>query len=129
VGVFSGSQRQIPAATEDIEMKFEPLNDVIIYRMEKVDRTAGGLVLPEDGQRRIDKQAFVIAVGPGRLLPNGERIPIPLKEGDRISVWNNEGSLEVGGKKVFFCREEHISAKLIPEDGDELPNTLIVMPS
>ena len=50
----------------------KPLRDkVVVERSEAEEKTAGGIVLPDTAKDK-PKQGTVIAVGPGRVLDNGE---------------------------------------------------------
>ena len=63
-------------------MKLQPVNDRIIIRaLAPEERTQGGIIIAGTAQEKQQK-AEVIAVGPGRMLDNGERLPLPVKVGD-----------------------------------------------
>ncbi|MCS7272455.1 MAG: co-chaperone GroES, partial [Gemmataceae bacterium] len=65
-------------------MKITPLNDkVLIERMEADDKTAGGIILPDTAKEK-PKQGKVLALGEGKLLENGQRVPFQVKVGDRV---------------------------------------------
>ena len=65
-------------------MKIRPLGDKVVVRAATSDeRTAGGIVLP-DAARERPQQGSVVAVGPGRLLDNGERAPMAVQVGDTV---------------------------------------------
>ena len=61
-----------------------PLGDrVVIKPVAREETTRGGIVLPDTATEK-PQQGEVIAVGPGRVLDNGDRVAIELKEGDRV---------------------------------------------
>ncbi len=61
-----------------------PLGDRVVVKQTRQDEVrASGLVIP-DTAREKPQLGVVIAVGPGRLDDNGKRIPIDLKNGDRV---------------------------------------------
>lgn len=65
-------------------MKIRPLQDrVVVKRMEEETKTAGGIVLPDSATEKPPK-GEVVAVGPGRVLDNGEVRPIDVKVGDTV---------------------------------------------
>jgi chaperonin GroES len=65
-------------------MKLRPLGDRLIVRRHKPEpTTAGGIVLPDSAKNKPQK-GEVLAVGPGRLLDNGTRQPLQVKEGDTV---------------------------------------------
>ena len=61
-----------------------PLGDRVVVKQTRQDEVrASGLVIP-DTAREKPQLGVVIAVGPGRLDDNGKRVPIDLKNGDRV---------------------------------------------
>ena len=68
------------------KIKLQPLNErVVVQRAESEEVTAGGIVLPDSAQ---DKPArgTVLAVGPGRILDDGSRGELQVKEGDVVET-------------------------------------------
>lgn len=64
--------------------KISPLYDrVFIKRVEKEEKTAGGLYIPE-GAKEKGQTGEVIAVGKGKLSPEGAFIPCQVKVGDTV---------------------------------------------
>jgi chaperonin GroES len=65
-------------------MKVVPLGqNIVVRRLDSEEKTAGGIVLP-DAARPKPKEGRVLSVGDGMLLPDGKRIELEVKEGDRI---------------------------------------------
>ncbi len=94
-------------------MRVEPLGDkVVIKRLEPDEKTAGGIVLP-DAARDKPQQGRVLSVGDGRRLPNGERVPHQIQEGDRV-VFNRFAGTEVvvNDDEVLIVCEDEILAVL-----------------
>jgi len=61
-----------------------PLGDrVVIKPLAREETTKGGIVLPDTAKEK-PQQGEVLAVGPGRVLDNGDRVALELKEGDRV---------------------------------------------
>jgi chaperonin GroES len=61
-----------------------PLGDRVVVRpVGREEKTQSGIYLPDTVQEK-PQEAVVMAVGPGKLLDNGERAPMDVKEGDRI---------------------------------------------
>ena len=53
-------------------MKFNPLGDkLLVRRGEEEETTAGGIVLPGSAAEK-PSQGEVLAIGPGRVLDNGD---------------------------------------------------------
>ncbi len=94
-------------------MRVEPLGDkVVIKRLEADDTTAGGIVLP-DSARDKPQQGRVLSVGDGRMLPNGERVPHQVSEGDRVVFSRWAGTeVVVDNEDVLIMSEDDILAVL-----------------
>ncbi|MGB9724359.1 MAG: co-chaperone GroES [Chloroflexia bacterium] len=66
-------------------VKLRPLADrVVIKPMAREERTKSGLYLPDTATKEKPQEGTVIAVGPGRLLDNGQRVAVDVKVGDRV---------------------------------------------
>ncbi len=66
-------------------MKLKPLGDHLIVKPTKVDKkTKSGIVLPDTVDKEKPEQGEVIAVGPGRVLDNGNRLPMSVTVGEKI---------------------------------------------
>ena len=92
-------------------MRVEPLGDkVVIKRLAPEEKTAGGIVLP-DSSRDKPVQGRVLSVGDGRMLPNGDRVPHQVSEGDRIvfSQWAGT-EVVVDNEEVLIMGEDDILA-------------------
>jgi len=88
-----------------------PLGDrVLVEPASEEEKTAGGIILPDTAKEKPQK-GMVKAVGPGRLLENGQRVPIDLKEGDKV-IFSKYGGTEVkiDGKEYTILREDDIYA-------------------
>jgi len=74
--------------------KVKPLEDrIVVKRLDAEVKTAGGIILPDSAQEKPQK-AKVIAVGPGRLLDNGERAPLDVAVGD-VVIFSKYGGTEI----------------------------------
>lgn len=92
-------------------MKLVPLGDrIVAKRVAEQETTKGGIVLPDSAKER-PQEAQVMAVGPGRLLDNGTRIPPQVKVGDRIVFTKYGGTeLKLQGEEYIILRESDILA-------------------
>jgi len=92
-------------------IKIQPLGDrVVVQRDESEEMTAGGIVLPDSAQ---DKPARgkVVSVGDGRLLDDGTRSQLQVKEGDRVLFSSYAGeTFKLGDQEFMLMREEDILA-------------------
>ncbi|MBO2520194.1 MAG: co-chaperone GroES [Clostridia bacterium] len=93
-------------------MALKPLGDRVVVKVieEEEQRTAGGIVLPDTAKEKPQK-GEVIAVGSGKLLDNGERVPLEVKVGDHI-IFAKYGGTEVklNGTEYLILRESDILA-------------------
>src|SRR5579872_4048763 len=65
-------------------MNLKPLGDrVVLKPVEKEERTKSGIVLPDTAKEK-PQEGIVEAVGTGRILDNGTKVPMELKVGDKI---------------------------------------------
>ena len=89
----------------------KPLGDrLVVEPKESEQKTASGLVLPETAKEK-PQQGEIIAVGPGRLDDNGNRIPMDVKVGD-IVLYAKYGGTEVkiDDKKLLILKESDVLA-------------------
>jgi chaperonin GroES len=62
-----------------------PLGDrVIVKPVAREEKTKGGIYLPDTASKEKPMEGTVIAVGPGRIMDDGKRLPVDVKVGDRI---------------------------------------------
>ncbi len=91
------------------KIKVRPLDDrVVVKVMESEEVTAGGIVLPDTAKEKPQK-GEVIAVGPGRLLDNGDRGGVSVKVGDLVIFGKYAGTdVKVKGEELKIMRESDI---------------------
>ena len=95
-------------------MKVRPLSDrIVIRRFEAQEKTAGGILLPDTAKDKPQK-GKVLAVGPGRLLKDGTRRPLQVREGDTVlfTNWAGDEFKEAHGDNILLMREEDVLAVL-----------------
>jgi chaperonin GroES len=95
-------------------LKIRPLDDrVVVEPVEAEERTAGGIVLPDSAKEK-PQRGHVVAIGPGKLLDNGQRATPSLSIGDEVIYGKYSGSdIEVDGHEVKILRETDILAKVL----------------
>lgn len=89
----------------------KPLADYVVAEAEAAaTKTASGLYLPDKAAEK-PKIAKVVAVGPGKVGDDNERVPMELKAGDRI-VYKSYSTtdVKVGDKEYILVREEDVLA-------------------
>jgi chaperonin GroES len=92
-------------------MKLKPLADhVVIKPLEAEEKTAGGILLPDTAKEK-STRGEVLAVGSGRLLPNGRVVTPAVKAGDIVIYSKYAGSeVKVDGKELKIVSENEILA-------------------
>ncbi len=90
----------------------KPLGDrVVIEAVAKEETTASGIVLPETAKEK-PQEGKVVAVGAG-AVKDGERIPLELKEGDRVIFSKYAGTeVKFEGRELLIMRESDVLAIL-----------------
>jgi chaperonin GroES len=91
--------------------KLQPLKDkVILEKAEAIAQTKSGIVLPDNAKEK-PRTAKVIAVGPGRLLDNGNKEPMEVKVGDIVYYEKFSGSeVKIDEKEYVIISEKDILA-------------------
>ncbi len=66
-------------------MKIKPINDKVVVKPISQDEvTKSGIVLPDTVDKERPEKGEVIAVGEGKPLDNGQRMPMSVKIGDTV---------------------------------------------
>lgn len=92
-------------------VKLRPLSDrVVVKVLESEEKTKGGIFLPDTAKEK-PQQAKIVAVGPGRVLDDGTRSPIDLKEGDVVLFAKYAGTeVKIEGDEYLVISEKDILA-------------------
>ncbi|MBI5700565.1 co-chaperone GroES [Candidatus Saganbacteria bacterium] len=74
--------------------KLTPLGDrVVIQPAPSEEKTRSGIVIPDSAKEK-PSEGTVIAVGFGRILDNGQKVPVEVKIGDKV-IYSKYGGTEV----------------------------------
>lgn len=95
-------------------MKIKPLRDqVVIQPISKEEKTESGIVIPDTAEKEKPEQGKVVAVGPGRITPEGKRVKPEVKKGDRV-LFTKYGPTEVTveDKQYLVAKASDILATL-----------------
>ena len=86
-----------------------PLQDrVIIKRIEEGEQVRGGIIIPDTAKEK-PQEGEVVAVGAGKKLDSGERVPLDIKEGDRVLFGKYSGTeIKLDGEEFLIMREDDI---------------------
>ena len=89
--------------------KVKPLRDrVLVRRIEELEQRVGGIIVPDTAKEK-PQRAEVVAVGSGRVLDNGTKVPPSLKPGDQVLVGKWSGTeVKIDDKEYLILKEEEI---------------------
>src|SRR3972149_6437629 len=92
-------------------MKVKPLQDrVLIKRVEEESKTKGGIIIPDSAKEK-PQEGLVVAVGPGKVTDNGNRVAPEVKAGDRVLFGKYSGTdIKIDGEEHLILREEDVLA-------------------
>ena len=90
-------------------MKLKPLDDrVVIKQSDAQEKTTGGIFLPDTAKEK-PQIGKIIAVGPGKLLDNGESGQMTVKKNDQVIYARYSGNeVEIDREKLVILRESDI---------------------
>lgn len=89
--------------------KVRPLRDrILLKRIEEAEQKVGGIIVPDTAKEK-PQQAEVVAVGSGRLLENGKKVPLTLKPGDKVLVGKWAGTdIKIDGQEYLILKEDEV---------------------
>jgi chaperonin GroES len=93
------------------KMKVRPLHDrVIVKRIEEEDKTKGGIIIPDTAKEK-PIEGKIVAAGNGKILENGNKVPLEVKKGDRVLFGKYAGTeIKIDGEEHLIMREDDIIA-------------------
>ena len=97
-----------------MSISIQPLEDRIVIRQSEAEQTtASGLVIP-DAAKEKPQEGKVLAVGPGRIDENGNRVPMDVAVGDKV-IYSRYGGTEVklDGEEYLILAARDVLAKLV----------------
>ena len=89
--------------------KVKPLRDrVLVRRIEEAEQKVGGIIIPDSAKEK-PLQAEVMAVGSGRLLDDGKKLPLTLKAGDKVLIGKWSGTeVKLHGEELLILKEDEV---------------------
>ena len=92
-------------------MKIQPLHDrLVVKRIEPEDVVRGGIVIPDTAKEK-PQSGVVKAVGRGKILENGNRLEMTVKEGDQILFAKYSGTeIKLDEEEYLIIREDEVLA-------------------
>ncbi|PYQ15576.1 MAG: co-chaperone GroES [Acidobacteria bacterium] len=94
-------------------MKVRPLHDrLLVRRIEEKETAKGGIIIPDTAKEKPQK-GEVLAVGNGKILENGTKLPLDVKVGNKILFGKYTGTdIKIDGEEVLILREDEVLAVL-----------------
>ncbi len=88
-----------------------PLGDRVVLKREEAEMTTtGGIVLPDSAADKPQRGA-IIAIGDGHVKSDGTRVPLTVKEGDRVIFSSYAGDeINIGEEEYLLLKEIDILA-------------------
>ena len=92
---------------------FKPLGERVVVKPSEGEQTTKGGIYPPDTAKEKPQEGEVVAVGPGRVSEDGNRIPMELAKGDRVIYSKFAGTeYKDGDDELLSLRESDILAKI-----------------
>ncbi|MFG1235624.1 co-chaperone GroES [Xanthobacter autotrophicus DSM 597] len=90
-------------------MHFRPLHDrVVVRRIEALEKTAGGIIIPDTAKEK-PQEGEVVAAGPGARDEAGKLVPLDVKSGDRVLFGKWSGTeVKIDGEELLIMKESDI---------------------
>ena len=77
-----------------MSINIKPLEDRLVVKpLDAEQTTASGLVIPDTAKEK-PQEGEVLAIGPGRIDDNGNRVPLDVSVGDKV-IYSKYGGTEV----------------------------------
>ena len=94
-----------------MSVSIKPLEDRLVIKVVEAEQTtASGLVIPDTAKEK-PQEGEVLAVGPGRVDDNGNRVPLDVSVGDKI-IFSKYGGTEVkyNGEELLILSARDVLA-------------------
>ena len=100
---------QATTMAQSMKTTLRPLHDrVLVKRVEKQDDKHGNIIIPDSAKEK-PQEGQVIAVGTGKVTEDGTKLPLAVKEGDRILFGKYSGSeVKLDGQEYLIMKEEDV---------------------
>jgi chaperonin GroES len=90
-------------------IKVRPLRDrIVVKRIEDEEQKVGGIIIPDSAKEK-PTEAEVVAVGSGRVLESGQRLPLAVKAGDKVLIGKWSGTeVKIEGQEYLILKEDEV---------------------
>jgi chaperonin GroES len=92
-------------------MNVRPLHDrLLVRRIEEKETVKGGIIIPDTAKEK-PQEGEVIAVGNGKILENGTKVPMDVKVGDKVLFGKYSGTdIKIEGQEYLILHESDVLA-------------------
>ena len=99
-------------------MNLRPLGDrVVVKPVEREEKTKSGILLPDTAKEK-PQEGIIQAVGTGRILDNGTKVPMELKVGDKVLYAKYAGNeFKVDDIEYLIVSEKDVLAVVVGANG------------
>lgn len=93
-------------------LSIKPLADRVIVAPMEQETMKGGIIIPDTAKEK-PQQGKIVAVGPGQISDNGERVACEVKKNDVVLYGKYAGTeVNVDGNDYLILRESDVLAIL-----------------
>jgi len=92
-------------------MAIKPMNDRILVKpLEQQEERIGGIIIPDTAKEK-PQEGEVVAVGPGKVMENGQRQPMSVVIGNKILYGKYSGTeIKYQNADYLIMREDDVLA-------------------
>ncbi|MCL6589966.1 MAG: co-chaperone GroES [Firmicutes bacterium] len=92
-------------------MNIKPLGERVVLKViESEEKTKSGIVLPDTAKEK-PQMGKILAVGPGKVLDNGQKVALEVKVGDKVLFAKYAGTeVKLDGEEYMLLKESDILA-------------------
>jgi len=92
-----------------MKKKITPIKDnIVVKRIEEDEKKVGSIIIPDTAKEK-PLTAEGIAVGSGRVLKDGKKLPLEVKVGDKVLIGKYSGSeVTLDGTEYLILREDEV---------------------
>jgi chaperonin GroES len=81
---------------------------IVVLRLEEKEKKTGGLIIPDTAKEK-PMTAKVVAVGSGRMLDDGKRVPLEVQKGAKVLIGKYAGSeVKIDNVDYLVLREDDV---------------------
>ena len=94
--------------------KLIPLgNNLVLKPIANNEMSKAGIILPDTAGKEKPEKGEVVSIGPGKLLDNGTRVPMAVKEGDKVVFKKySPDEIKIDGQEYLIISEADILARI-----------------